>query len=135
MITSLIILPVDNDKLAEAFYLQKAGFELVDGYYLSAPGMCAHVAISLMLDNEIKEKNKLQDRMPIFSYFISKNFLSYCNELVTNDVEFIFIGSTPGGYTAQYKDPFGNLIQAECESFEEENLSINPENWSFYKRY
>lgn len=125
-----INVPTLDQDLSGDFY-KKMGFKQHYNCFDIPDTRCTVVLMNSDLEFEELSKN-----LPIFKFFIEKNFLTYCQNLITNDIKFKLFSQHPGGYTARVIDPSGNSIEMECNEFEDDNQdSIDPKNWSFYIRY
>ncbi|WP_163831908.1 VOC family protein [Spartinivicinus ruber] len=130
-----IFVPVDDAKIAEVFFVQILDFKQKRDFFVPKNIEYDEIGIRLQMDREIREKNKKQSRVALFTYFVEKNFLSYCKKIKDQGVKFTLMCSHPGGYAACILDPFGNEIQIESESFDDEDSSIDPSDWPIYERY
>lgn len=120
----------------ENFYINVLGFtESNDGLRFPSFSMDSDVVINILHDRSGTNASSESKNIIYFSYSIGANFLSYCQSLMEKGVNFEVIGATPGGYAARGADPEGNIFEIECESFEDDDKSINPENWPSYRRY
>lgn len=89
-----------------------------------------------LLKSEIEiEYQKNKAGLPLFSYNINSNMLSFVNKLHNQNIKILSLVETLGGYVLQFMDPFFNVIQIKCENFDDENLKfIDTSGWNFYKR-
>ncbi|GAB2528790.1 VOC family protein [Microbulbifer agarilyticus] len=128
MFTSFV--PTTNIEMSKNFYGKKLGFS--EDMYGFKPNLSGY--------EEVRIRPQVGVEMPsesycYFRYEISDNFLTYCKELMENGVTFRVIAMTPGGYSGIMVDPDGNEILVECESFDNDDDSIDPNDWSCYQRY
>ncbi|MCX4027697.1 hypothetical protein H0A36_24895 [Endozoicomonas sp. SM1973] len=130
-----IFIPVDDAEIAKVFFVETLGFKQERDFFVPKCVESDEIGIRLQMDREIREKNRSQRRIAIFTYFLEKKFLSYCKKIRDQGVKFTLMCSHPGGYAACILDPFGNEIQIESESFDDKDLSIDPNDWPIYKRY
>lgn len=121
----------------ERFYIETLGFtETDDGLMFPSSGGVPGAVINILHDRAKNPPKGQSSRSSIyFSYSIERNFLSYCQKLINDNVQFEVIGATPGGYAARAVDPEGNTFEFECDSFEEDDDSINPRDWPAYTRF
>lgn len=132
-----ILIPVPDLDIADEFYGNAMGFTLKDDVFM-LPG---YGNIELLFQRAPEEfsdsngKNSNEIRFPLFRYSVDRNFLSYCNERLSKGVRFEIIGTHPGGYAGRIIDPFGNTFEVECDSFDEDDSSIDPNEWSCFKRF
>ncbi len=59
--------------------------------------------------------------------------MSYTDRLQKDNVKIISLTEGLGGYTLLIKDPFNNIIQIECDIFEDDHIK-DVSNWPFYHR-
>lgn len=125
-----IIIPVKHPKVAMKYYCEIMGFTKNEGL-LFLPGHTEEVALRMMLAGEDTHHSHREEKLPIFSYMVEKNFLSYCFELHQRGAIFESAGSHPGGFYAYVNDPEGNQFEICCESFEEDE-NVDTEAMPFF---
>ncbi|WP_250465084.1 VOC family protein [Microbulbifer litoralis] len=126
----VVFVPTENVERAEKFYGEVMGFK-EDLWGFQPPGSEA----SDVRINPRRVDDHCGLNFSLFRYEVESNFLSYCEVLISKGVKFKVAGMTPGGYTAIAKDFDGNQFEIECQNFDEDDDSISPEEWTFYKRY
>ena len=80
----------------------------------------------LIVDAGSRETSPPRRHVPIFSFTIQSNFLSYCDELMSRGALFESVVSHPGGYYARLSDPEGNQFEIECDNFDEVSGELDP---------
>ena len=135
MVPIKIIIPVSDYEKVERYYDDVLRFELQDGLFF-LPNGARDVALKLIIvDAASRETSPPRRHFPIFGFWIRRNFLSYCDELMSRGAVFEAVISHPGGYYARLSDPEGNQFEIECENFDEVNGALDPFSWPFYQRY
>lgn len=130
-----IIIPVIDYEKIERYYKEALQFKLEDDFFFLPNGARDVVLKLLIVDAASQETSPPRRHFPIFNFSIATNFLSYCDNLLSQGGLFESVISHPGGYYARLSDPEGNQFEIECESFDEENKKLDPFSWPFYKRY
>ncbi|OZG73562.1 hypothetical protein BTA51_11200 [Hahella sp. CCB-MM4] len=126
----VVFLPSQKIDESENFYENIMGFyDDVHGYRLNIKGY-ENICIRPQIGGD-----KYPAGHCYFRYEIESNFLTYCKNLMDKGVEFRIIAMTPGGYGGIVIDPDGNEFIVECPEFEDDDSSINPNNWECYRRY
>lgn len=135
MVPIKIIIPVSDYEKVERYYDDVLRFELQDDLFF-LPNGARDVALKLIIvDAASRETSAPRRHFPIFGFLIPRNFLSYCDELMSRGAVFEAVISHPGGYYARLSDPEGNQFEIECENFDEVNGALDPFSWPFYQRY
>jgi hypothetical protein len=135
MATVNIIIPVDNYNETEIYYRSVLSSPFIDGLFF-LPGATSEVALKLMIvDAESESSYPPKKRFPLFSYRMEKNFLSYCNEICKNGALIEMACATPGGYYARVSDVAGNQFEIECESFDEDDPTVDSSKMPFFFSY
>lgn len=139
MLNSIILIPVNDWGEGERFYKDVMRFSKIDGHDFFTPGGCSCVCINLIIVRDFDRDGyglvSGRPRFPIFRYSILKDFLSYCKGISERGATFDFACENPGGYFARVIDPFGNTFEIMCDSFDDADNTIDPFQWSFYRRY
>lgn len=124
-----IIVPTSNYDELKRFYKEKLLFVEVDDELLIPNHEKVPVRIHLQEESDA-------NCLSYFRYEIEKNFLSYCDILIRNDVSFDMIALDPGGhYFARFFDSDGNKLEVVCNSLDEDNKHIDPSEWGCYLGY
>lgn len=89
----------------------------------------------MIVDEESKVNFPPKKRFPIFSYRIEKNFLSYCKRIYENGALIEMACATPGGYYARVSDVAGNQFEIECDSFDEDDQTIDSLTMPYFFSY
>lgn len=135
MVPIKIIIPVSDYEKVERYYKDVLRFELKDDLFFFPDGP-RDVALKLLIvDAASRETSPPPRHFPIFSFLICRDFLSYCDGLMSRGAVFEALISHPGGYYARLSDPEGNQFEIECEKFDEVNGALDPFSWPFYQRY
>lgn len=135
MTKTTIIIPVDDYNEVGRYYRDALSFSSREGLFF-LPATTADVALKLMIvDEEAKADFPPKKRFPIFRYGLEKNFLSYCKKIYENGGLIEMACAVPGGYYARVSDPADNQFEIECESFEEEDSSIDSSTMPFFFSY
>ena len=82
--------------------------------------------------DEWKVKFPPRRNVPIFNFKLDKNFLSYCKKIYESGALMKTAFSTPGRYYACVFDPAGNQFEIECDSFEEDETTIDASTMPFF---
>lgn len=128
-----IVIPTKNYDALERFYKETLMFSEDDDGIL-IPG-CEKESVRIHLQH-YRDQALLEKKGSLYiRYSVESNFLSYCKKLIEKNVLFEVIGSHPGGYAARFYDFDGNTIEVVCDSFDEQDSSIDPLNWACYRRY
>ena len=132
-----ILIPVPDLDIADEFYGRVMGFTMKGDVFV----LQGYSNVDLLLQRAPEEFATSDDtgcnenRFPIFRYSVEKNFLSYCNKLLSRGVKFEIIGAHPGGYAGRIIDPFGNTFEVECDNLDEVDSTLDPNKWPCYKRF
>lgn len=130
-----IIIPVENYDEVHNYYRDVLSFSLQNRRFF-LPVNISEVSLKLMIiDEESKVYFPPKKRFPIFNYKLDKNFLSYCKKIYENGALMETAFSTPGGYYARVSDPAGNQFEIECDSFEDDDTTIDSSTMPFFFRY
>ena len=118
------------------FYKNYIGITEVDYEYFLTIGTFKFEVNFGLLKTETEIINQLSKAdIPLIRYTIDKNMLSFVNRLYNDKINILRLSETLGGYELLIKDPFNNIIQIDCDDFDDENLdSIDFSKWSFYFR-
>lgn len=125
-----VYVPTKSAEKSEFFYGEVLGFE-EDVYGFIVPG--DEYKFVRIQPQECSGFDTGSRRL--FRFQVPRNFLSFCQRLIERGVFFEMVGQTPGGYTAVARDTDGNEFELNCESFDEDNLDVDPTEWSFFKRF
>jgi predicted enzyme related to lactoylglutathione lyase len=134
-----ILIPVHDYDGATSYYRDILGFNLEekeeDLIYL--PTGDTGVALKILnINAEAAPFFPPSDkRFPIFSYFVEKNFLSYCLKLYERGAIFEKAFEYPGGYYTEVSDPAGNKFSIECDNFEEDERPVDTNKMPFFFVY
>lgn len=132
MIKFTIIIPVDDYDEIERYYRDALSFPLQEGLFF-LPSSTPDVALKLMIvDEEAKVNFPPKKQFPIFSFALEKNFLSYCKRIYESGSLIEMACATPGGYYALVADPAGNQFEIECQSFEEDDPTVDSSTMPFF---
>lgn len=130
-----IIIPVEDYDVVEHYYRNVLSFSFQKRLFFLPTGTSDAVLKLMIVDEEAKVDFPPKKHFPIFGYRLEKNFLSYCKKIFENGALIEMACVTPGGYYARVSDPAGNQFEIECESFEEDDTTIDLSTMPFFFRY
>ncbi|MCL9807526.1 hypothetical protein NAT51_18520 [Flavobacterium amniphilum] len=134
-----ILLPIFNEEKANEFYIEILEFTQEKScIFLPNSNNQVELLYQNIRNEQIEKYSYLQtdfDKFPLFRYEIKNNFLQFIKKLIDNNVIILTMLSHPGGYFARIQDPFFNTLEVICEEFDNDDQdSINPNEWDFYQR-
>ena len=131
----IIIIPVENYDEAVHYYRDILSFPFQNQLFFLPVGTL-DVALKIMiLDEESKVNFPPRKHFQIFRYMLEKNFLSYCKRIYENGALVEMACATPGGYYARVADPAGNRFEIECNSFDEDDTTVDSSTMPFFFSY